>query len=160
MKRQVLMRDYFGAMAAEANVTGGMSPTILVVDDNKELVALLTSLFEEAGYVVLGASKGKPAVELAKTEQNPDLRREAVRNLGLMDSKATGDALVEIYNSTKDVTLKKAVIQGLFTSNNPAALVALARKEEDAAMKREIVQRLSHMDSKIAIDYMLEIINK
>ena len=29
-----------------------MSPTILVVDDNKELVALLTSLFEEAGYVV------------------------------------------------------------------------------------------------------------
>jgi CheY-like chemotaxis protein len=57
-------------MAAEANVTGGMSPTILVVDDNKELVALLTSLFEEAGYVVLGASKGKPAVELAKTEPN------------------------------------------------------------------------------------------
>ena len=45
-----------------------MSPTILVVDDNKELVALLTSLFEEAGYVVVGASKGKPAVELIKTE--------------------------------------------------------------------------------------------
>ncbi len=45
-----------------------MSPTILVVDDNKELVALLTSLFEEAGYVVVGANKGKPAVELIKTE--------------------------------------------------------------------------------------------
>ncbi len=45
-----------------------MSPTILVVDDNKELVALLTSLFEEAGYVVVGAGKGKPAVELIKTE--------------------------------------------------------------------------------------------
>ena len=99
-------------------------------------------------------------IELAKTEQNPDLRREAVRNLGLMGSKATGDALVEIYNSTKDVALKKTVIQGLFTSDNPAALVALARKEEDPAMKREIVQRLSHMNSKIAIDYMLEIINK
>lgn len=45
-----------------------MPPTILVVDDNKELVALLTSLFEEAGYTVAGASKGKQAVELAKTE--------------------------------------------------------------------------------------------
>lgn len=43
-----------------------MSPTILVVDDNKELVALLTSLFEEAGYTVIGASKGKVAVELGK----------------------------------------------------------------------------------------------
>ena len=45
-----------------------MSPTILVVDDNKELVALLTSLFEGAGYTVLGAGKGKPAVELIRTE--------------------------------------------------------------------------------------------
>lgn len=45
-----------------------MSPTILVVDDNKELVALLTSLFEDAGYRVVGANKGKPAVELAKSE--------------------------------------------------------------------------------------------
>ncbi|MFO0601257.1 MAG: response regulator [Myxococcaceae bacterium] len=45
-----------------------MSPTILVVDDNKELVALLTSLFEDAGYRVVGANKGKAAVEAAKTE--------------------------------------------------------------------------------------------
>ncbi|MFZ5439452.1 MAG: response regulator [Myxococcota bacterium] len=45
-----------------------MTPSILVVDDNKELVALLTSLFEEAGYRVVGANKGKPAVELIKTE--------------------------------------------------------------------------------------------
>jgi len=45
-----------------------MQPTILVVDDNKELVALLTSLFEEAGYRVVGANKGKPAMELARAE--------------------------------------------------------------------------------------------
>jgi CheY-like chemotaxis protein len=44
-----------------------MSPTILVVDDNKELVALLTSLFEEAGYAVVGANKGKQASDLART---------------------------------------------------------------------------------------------
>ncbi len=44
-----------------------MSPTILVIDDNKELVALLTSLFEEAGYTVVGANKGKAAIELARS---------------------------------------------------------------------------------------------
>jgi CheY-like chemotaxis protein len=43
-------------------------PTILVVDDNKELVSLLTSLFEEGGYAVVGANKGRPAVELGKSE--------------------------------------------------------------------------------------------
>jgi CheY-like chemotaxis protein len=45
-----------------------MAPTILVVDDNKELVALLTSLFEEGGYTVIGANKGKTAVEIARSE--------------------------------------------------------------------------------------------
>ncbi len=45
-----------------------MSPTILVVDDNKELVALLTSLFEDAGYTVIGANKGKAAVEHGRSE--------------------------------------------------------------------------------------------
>lgn len=43
-----------------------MPPSILVVDDNRELVALLTSLFEGEGYTVIGATKGKPAVEAAK----------------------------------------------------------------------------------------------
>lgn len=46
-----------------------MAPTILVVDDNKELVALLTSLFEDAGYAVVSANKGKQAVELAKSAE-------------------------------------------------------------------------------------------
>jgi two-component system, OmpR family, response regulator len=45
-----------------------MAPTILVVDDNKELVALLTSLFEEFGYTIVGANKGRPAVELGRAE--------------------------------------------------------------------------------------------
>ncbi|MEW6432340.1 MAG: response regulator [Myxococcota bacterium] len=49
-----------------------MQPIILVVDDNRELVMLLTSLFEEAGYRVVGANKGKVGVELAKGE-NPAL---------------------------------------------------------------------------------------
>lgn len=46
-----------------------MAPKILIVDDNPELLNLLTQLFEDAGYQVLAAPKGKPAVELAKEHQ-------------------------------------------------------------------------------------------
>lgn len=49
-----------------------MAPTILVIDDNKELVVLLTSLFEGAGYQALGASKGRAATDLAK-QTHPSL---------------------------------------------------------------------------------------
>jgi two-component system, OmpR family, response regulator len=45
-----------------------MAPKILLVDDNQELLSLLTQLFEEAGYEVLGAGKGKQALELARSD--------------------------------------------------------------------------------------------
>ena len=98
-------------------------------------------------------------IELARNEQNPELRRTAVRNLGLMGGKNTGDALVEIYGRDKDTPVRKAVVQALFIQDNAAALVSLARKEEDPAMKKDIVQKLSNMRSKIATDYMLELLN-
>ncbi|MGQ0508548.1 MAG: response regulator transcription factor, partial [Myxococcaceae bacterium] len=43
-----------------------MAPKILVVDDNQELLTLLTQLFEDGGYQVLAASRGKQAVEVAR----------------------------------------------------------------------------------------------
>jgi two-component system, OmpR family, response regulator len=43
-----------------------MAPRILVVDDNSELLSLLIQLFEDAGYEVVGASRGKQALEAAR----------------------------------------------------------------------------------------------
>jgi two-component system, OmpR family, response regulator len=43
-----------------------MPPTLLVVDDNKELLAVLTQLLEESGFVVAPFPKGKPALEAAR----------------------------------------------------------------------------------------------
>ena len=43
-------------------------PRILVVDDNVELLSLLTHLFEDAGYDVAAASKGKQALELIRAQ--------------------------------------------------------------------------------------------
>jgi HEAT repeat protein len=99
-------------------------------------------------------------VQLAKSESDPELRRLAVRNLGLMGSKRTGDALVEIYTTDKDPEIKKAVVQGLFIQNNAESLVAIVRKENDVTMKREIVSKLSLMRSKAAMDYLMELIEK
>jgi len=94
-------------------------------------------------------------------EDSDELRRTAIRNLGLMGARSSADALVEIYGSEKDVTVRKAVIQSLALSDNAAQLVAIARKEEDPALRKEIISRLSHMtNSKVATDYMIEILNK
>jgi HEAT repeat protein len=98
--------------------------------------------------------------EIAKSDANPELRLYAVKQLGVMGSKRTGDTLVEIYSSDKDPEVRRAVINGLFVSDNAEQLVALARKEQDPAMKKDIVSKLSNMRSKVATDYLLELLNK
>ena len=97
-------------------------------------------------------------VEIARTEKDADLRLRAVRNLGVMGGKAAADTLLEIYANEKDPAIRRTVINSLFTSDNATALVALARKEQDMAMKTEIVRRLSNMDNKEAQAYMLELL--
>lgn len=99
-------------------------------------------------------------IELATSEQNVELRRIAIRNLGLMGSRRTGEALTTLYARETDFETKKVVIQAFFLQNNAEQLVALARKESDPQIRREIVARLSTMRSKVALDYLMEILNK
>ncbi len=96
--------------------------------------------------------------EIARQDADAKLRASAVRSLGTMDSKKTGDILVQIYKTDKDPGVKKQVVSTLYMQQNAKALVDLARQETDPAMKKEIVSRLSTMKSKEAIDYLLELL--
>ena len=67
---------------------------------------------------------------------------------------------MQIYGTDRDPDIRKGVINALFLQGNATSLVALARKEDDLTLKREIVQKLSLMDSKIATDFMIELLGK
>ena len=97
-------------------------------------------------------------IELAKTEKDPSLRRTAVRNLGLMGSSKTAEAIKSIYQSDATPEIRKEAINALFLQNNAKTLVELARAEKDPQMKKEIVSKLSIMHSKDATDYLLELL--
>jgi HEAT repeat protein len=97
---------------------------------------------------------------LAKSEKDPDLRKKAINYLGLMGSKRSGDALVELYTMEKDTTVRKAVLNAFFLQGNARQLVEVARKETDPELKRAAVQKLSLMNSKEATDFLMELLNK
>jgi HEAT repeat protein len=97
-------------------------------------------------------------IELAKGEKDPELRKTAIRNLGLMKRAGTAEALVSIYGSDQAPDVRKAVVNALFLQNNGKALVDLARAEKSPEMKKEIVSKLSIMKSKEATDYLLELL--
>jgi len=111
------------------------------------------------GLFVAGDSQH--LLELARTEPNPELRREAIRKLGVMGKEQTGPALVSIYKSEKDPELRKACISGLFTQNNSHALVEIARSEKDPELKKAAVQKLSVMGhDKEATEYLMELLKE
>ena len=95
---------------------------------------------------------------LATSEKDPALRRTAIRNLGAMGSAKTSETLRSIYAADSNVEVRTEVIDALTIQQNATVLVALARAEKDAALKRRIVERLSVMKSKEATDYMLELL--
>jgi len=97
-------------------------------------------------------------IELAKSEKDPELRKTAIRNLGLMKRPGTTEALTSIYASDAAIDVRKSVVNALFLQNNAAALVTLARAEKNPEMKKEIVSKLSLIKSKEATDYLLELL--
>ncbi len=97
--------------------------------------------------------------ELAKTEKNPELRREAITRLGMMGKRTAGE-LRSLYSSEPDKQLKKAVLNAFFVQGNAQALIQIARTETDPELKRAAVSKLSVMDSKEAADYMMEVLQK
>ncbi|RSL17756.1 HEAT repeat protein [Edaphobacter aggregans] len=97
---------------------------------------------------------------IATTEQDPDLRRKAIRNLGIAGGSEATPKLLAIYQNSADPETKKAAVQALFLANDAHDLVTLAKTEKDPALKQSIVQQLSIMHNPEATAYMLEILNK
>lgn len=99
-------------------------------------------------------------IELAGVETNPDLRRAAIRHLGTMNAARTGENLVALYQKEKDPEIKRTIVQALFVQNNAEALVGIARKETDLEARKTVIKQLSLMKSKVATDYLMEILGK
>ena len=111
--------------------------------------------------LIPAGQKGAEALgSIAGSEQDPELRRKAIRNLGVAGGMSAAPSLVATYKKNSDPETRKAVVQALFLAGDSHDLVELARAEKDPAIQKAIVQQLSIMHSKEATDYMLEILNK
>jgi thioredoxin-like negative regulator of GroEL len=112
------------------------------------------------GLIPAGQKGGDALSSIATSEQDPELRRKAIRTLGIAGGMSAAPALVATYKKNADPETRKAVAQALFLAGDSHDLVELARAEKDPGLKQSLVQQLSLMHSKEATDYMLEILNK
>ncbi|HUB19061.1 MAG TPA: HEAT repeat domain-containing protein [Acidobacteriaceae bacterium] len=139
-----------GAMGAGQDLL-----TLYRATSNAQTKADIINSFIPAGHNGVG-----PLTEIAQSEPDPELRRKAIRNLGISGGSSVAPALVATYQKSTDEDTKKAAAQALFLANDAHDLVALARAEKDMEMKKYLVEQLSLMHSQEATDYMMEILNK
>ena len=98
--------------------------------------------------------------DLAQNEKDAGLRRAAIEKLGLMGSEKTAATLLKMYGNENDKEIRKKVIEALFLQGNAKAIVEIARKETDPALKKKAVEQLSIMNSKEGTEFFEEILNK
>jgi hypothetical protein len=109
-------------------------------------------------YVAAGGKGGEALGAIASSEQDPELRRKAIRNMGPAGGSSVTPTLMAIYAKNSDEETKKAVADALFVAGDAHDLVTLARNEKDMSAKKSIVNKLAVMHDKEATDYMMELL--
>jgi HEAT repeat protein len=112
-------------------------------------------------FMTMGATDR--VMQMAKTDANAGVRTRAIRSLGrapIAGAPDVAQTLVGLYDTQQDAETRRAVIDALGGQRNADALVTIARKETDLALKTAIVRRLSELapGSKTATDYLMEVI--
>ncbi len=93
-----------------------------------------------------GSGRGRAVVaDIARGKSHPDMQRTAVKYLGLFGGEESRQTLSEIYASTSDVDIKKAVLQAFMTSGDKARVLAAARGEKSPELRRAAIRQLGPM---------------
>ena len=99
---------------------------------------------------------------IARSEKDPELKRTAIRHLGVSRQADVGETLAAIYNGDPSIEVRKAVIESLAQNSRNAAsvksLIALSRAEKNKELQTLMVQRLSNIKSPEVTAYMLELL--
>lgn len=75
----------------------------------------------------------------AKTEKNPELRADAIRQLALSGGQ---DELWQLYQSSASTEDKSSILKSMFLSHNTARLAELARTEKDPQLRVTAIKSL------------------
>lgn len=91
---------------------------------------------------------------LAKNETNPELRAEAVTQLGIMGAR---NELSELYTTESAVEVRKKIIQAMFIGGSAEKLAEIARSEPVLELKLTAIRNLGLLGGGRSTDQLLNL---
>jgi len=135
-----------------------------IMEATDELAELYISIDEPVlrkivleSFVITDDSSG--LMKVLQTEKDPEMRAIAIETMAIIDDDQAGEYLVSVYpNSSYEE--KEAIIHSMILMDSPKSLIGLMKTESDPGLKRQMMQMLTHMDSKEADEYLFELLEK
>jgi hypothetical protein len=90
-------------------------------------------------FMMSGGGARDRLLAIAKTEKSPELRGEAVQQLGVTHA---GAELEELYRSETDKEVKQRILQAMFVADASDKLGPIARSEKDPELQRAAIRHL------------------
>ena len=75
-------------------------------------------------------------------QSNPELQKKAVEYLGIFGGPESRKTMAEIYASSTDVSLKRAILRSYMIGGDREHLFAAAKSEKDTALRGEAIRQL------------------
>src|SRR5262249_34049079 len=159
------------AKALDGELRGGSGPAVrsgasdeekeaairaLINADPARALPMLEKLLGQSSPKIRGqalfalAQHGSPQAReiltrTAKGQANPDLQLKAIKYLGLFGGSESHQALSDIYASSSDVSLKKAILHSFMISGEKGRVLAAAKGESSPELRRDAIHQLGVM---------------
>ncbi len=89
--------------------------------------------------------------KIAEGNGDREVRLDAIRKIGIVDSDAARTALRDIYTRSTDAGIKDAALQGMLIADDDEGVLALYRAAKTPDEKRALMRTLSTMDGEAAL---------
>lgn len=110
---------------------------------------------------VLAQSGQSSAMEvlsrIAQGQSNPELQRKAVEYLSMFGGDRAHKVLQDVYNSTSDESVKAAIIRSHLLNGDRASLLAEAKNEKSANLRREAIRTLGLTGGTSELDQLYKV---
>jgi hypothetical protein len=105
---------------------------------------------EKSQALFVLAQSGSPQAreivgKVARGQGNPDLQRKAIQYLAMFGGAESRKTLAEVYGSTTDPSIKRAILRSYMIGGDREHLFEAAKNEKDDDLKRDAIRQLGIM---------------
>jgi HEAT repeat protein len=136
----------------------------IAMEDNAEAAELLRSIYESADSseeksavlesLTMLEEAEAVALEVLRNESDPELQRQAIQVLGIMDAT---DELDDLYTSLEDREARLTVIEAMAIAEDSEGLFDILLSEQDTELRAAAIQGLAMNGGSKEADYLVEL---